>query len=128
MSGANTAVTVEVLNEQIAALDKWMLAAGTVPEAVISAVVSERARLVRQRDGIARCGYLTQIVDARIVARQQVANITGRYFVVDANGRVINRNEFGKAVRWSFAQLGAADAQAHRSGGRVYDKVANTFL
>lgn len=47
---------------------------------------------------------------------------TSRYFVVNASGDLVRLNAQGKAMRWAYAQRGAALAAARRCGGLVYDR------
>lgn len=44
-----------------------------------------------------------------------------KFIVVTADGGIYDRNDFGKASRWAFANRGSAECNARRTTGFVYD-------
>lgn len=59
---------------------------------------------------------------------KQLDHITGRYFLIDAEGGLANRNAYGKFADFVFKQRGTALIHAGRRKVKVFDNQTKEFI
>ena len=78
--------------------------------------------LTINQDGAEQQSPTTMTVTPNAATRTVSEFMSDRYFVIDADGELLTRNEYGKALGWAFTQRGAALNAARRGNAFVYDK------